>query len=306
MRVAFAGTPPFAARVLECLLEAGHDVPIVYTQPDRPAGRGLKLTPSAVSRLAEARGIPTTKPVNLKSAQSRQPLIDARADVLAVAAYGLILPQAVLDIPRLGCLNVHASLLPRWRGAAPVQRAILAGDAETGVCIMRMEAGLDTGPVFLETRTPIEKADTAGRLTERLAEIGGRALVQALAALPGCQLVPQLESGVTYAAKIDKAEARIDWSRTSAEIERQVRAFNPFPGAETRWGEESLKIWEALPEPGEGGAPGDVVGYSAGNPVVACGSGRLVLTTIQRAGSRRLPAAEVVRARAMAPGTRLG
>ncbi len=306
MRVAFAGTPPFAARILEQLLEAGHDVPLVLTQPDRPAGRGLKLTPSAVSNLAQSRSIPTAKPLSLKTPESRQPLVDARVDILAVAAYGLILPQSVLDIPRLGCLNVHASLLPRWRGAAPVQRAILAGDAETGVCIMRMEAGLDTGPVYLERRTAIEVSDNAGLLTERLAQIGGQALVETIAHLEEMSPVPQPESGVTYAAKIDKSEARIDWNRSAEEVGRQVRAFNPFPGAEARWGEESLKIWEAKIETGKGGEPGEVVGHSDGCPVIACGSGRLVITCIQRPGSKRLPSPEVLRARLMATGTRLG
>jgi methionyl-tRNA formyltransferase len=306
LRVAFAGTPPFAARILEAILAAGHSVPLVLTQPDRPAGRGLKLTPSAVSDAARSMGLVVEKPVSLKSEESRRSLAESRPDVLVVAAYGLILPESVLDLPLQGCLNVHASLLPRWRGAAPVQRAILAGDAETGVDIMRMEAGLDTGPVLLERRVAIGAEDTAGTLTERLAVEGSRAIVQALADLQTIDEKPQSEIGVTYAAKIDKAEAMIDWSAPADAISRRIRAFNPAPGAVTLLAGKPLKIWEAVVVGSARGPAGTVVGHHGGAPLVACGTAGLALTLVQPAGSKRMPGTDFLMGHSIAPGTVLG
>ena len=306
MRVAFAGTPPFAARILEAILAAGHAVPIVLTQPDRPAGRGLKLTPSPVSELALAKGLALDKPSSLKTEESWRPLMESHPDVLVVAAYGLILPKPVLAIPRKGCLNVHASLLPRWRGAAPIQRAILAGDPETGVAIMRMEPGLDTGPVMLERRVRIGDAETAGALTERLAAEGGIAIVQALAHLEVLEEKPQPESGVTYAAKIAKAEAAIDWREAADTLSRRVRAFNPAPGAMTRLAGEPLKVWEAVVVKGVNAPAGTVVGQHEGAPLVACGSDGLALTLVQPAGSRRMQGADFLKGRSIPAGTILG
>lgn len=306
MRVAFAGTPPFAARILEAILAAGHSVPLVLTQPDRPAGRGLKLTPSAVSNVARSMGLVVEKPTSLKSEESRRSLAESRPDVLVVAAYGLILPESVLALPRHGCLNVHASLLPRWRGAAPVQRAILAGDAETGVDIMRMEAGLDTGPVLLERRVAIGAEDTAGTLTERLAVEGTKAIVQALANLQTIDVKPQSDVGVTYAAKIDKAEAVIDWSAPADAISRRIRAFNPVPGAVTLLAGKPLKIWEAVVVGSARGPAGTVVGQHGGAPLVACGAAGLALTLVQPAGSKRMPGADFLMGHSIAPGTVLG
>lgn len=306
MRVAFAGTPPFAARILEAILAAGHSVPLVLTQPDRPAGRGLKLTPSAVSDVARSMGLVVEKPASLKSEESRRSLAELRPDVLVVAAYGLILPESVLALPLQGCLNVHASLLPRWRGAAPVQRAILAGDAETGVDIMRMEAGLDTGPVLLERRVAIGAEDTAGTLAERLAVEGSQAIVQALANLQTIDEKTQSEIGVTYAAKIDKAEAMIDWSAPADAISRRIRAFNPAPGAVTLLAGKPLKIWEAVVVGSARGPAGTVVGHHSGAPLVACGTAGLALTLVQPAGSKRMPGTDFLMGHSIAPGTVLG
>ncbi len=305
MRVAFAGTPPFAARALEALSGAGHTIVLVLSQPDRPSGRGLKLAESAVSRAARERGFELFKPHSLRAAEEQARIREARPEVLVAAAYGLILPQAVLDIPPRGCLNIHASLLPRWRGAAPVQRAILAGDAETGIGIMRMEAGLDTGPVLLEKRLAIGPRETAGTLTDRLAELGARAIVEALADLDRLSPRVQDEAAACYAPKIAKSEARIDWRRSPVEIDRQVRAFNPAPGAETMLAGASLKVWEAFPVEGSG-SPGSVIGARDGCPVVACGEGALALAVVQRAGARRLPAAEFVRGWPLPEGATLG
>jgi methionyl-tRNA formyltransferase len=300
LRVAFAGTPPFAARILEAILAAGHSVPLVLTQPDRPAGRGLKLTPSAVSELAKSRGLVAEKPASLKSEESQRSLMECRPHLLVVAAYGLILPKSVLALPLKGCL------LPRWRGAAPVQRAILAGDAETGVDIMRMEAGLDTGPVLLERRVEIRAEDTAGTLTERLASEGSLAIVQALADLEVLDEKPQSEIGVTYAAKIDKSEALINWSEAADAISRRIRAFNPAPGAMTRLAGEPLKVWEAVVVGGARGTAGTVIGEHEGAPLVACGNGGLALTLVQPAGSKRMPGADFLMGRSITPGTVLG
>ena len=287
MRVVFAGTPPFAARALEAILAAGHAVPLVLTQPDRPAGRGLRTSASAVAMFAAERGIPVEKPASLKDPASHESLLRAHPDVMVVAAYGLILPGTVLRIPSLGCLNIHASLLPRWRGAAPIQRAILEGDDETGVSIMRMAEGLDTGPVLLESRVPIGPKETTGTLTERLAGLGAEAIVDALARVGKIEAHPQDDSRATYAHKILKAEARLDWSKSGVEIDRAIRAFNPAPGAETRAGGLALKVWSAQPAQGQG-KPGEVIQCDAGRLIVACGSGAVELLEVQKPGGRRL------------------
>lgn len=305
MRLAFAGTPPFAARALEALSAAGHEIVLVLSQPDRPAGRGLKPMESAVARTAKALGLDVAKPASLKLPESRERISAAAPDLLIVAAYGLLLPEQVLTIPRGGCLNIHASLLPRWRGAAPVQRAILAGDAETGICIMLMEAGLDTGPVLLERRMPILERDNAATLTERLGNLGAQAIVEVVENLDRLTPHPQPKSGVTYAAKVSKSEARMDWQAPAVDLDRQVRAFNPFPGAETSLGREPLKIWESTPVAGDG-RPGTVIRHEEGCPVVACGKGGLALTVIQRPGSRRMAAAEFMHARPLSVGMLLG
>jgi methionyl-tRNA formyltransferase len=289
LRVVFAGTPPFAARALQALARAGHDIPLVLTQPDRPSGRGLKLTASAVSQTATHLGLRLEKPLSLRDPTAHEPIREVHCDVMVVAAYGLLLPQAVLDIPARGCINIHASLLPRWRGAAPIQRAILAGDAVTGISIMSMEAGLDTGPVLLTHEVPIAPRATTGTLTEALADAGAEAIVAALASLDRLAGVAQDESRATYAAKVRKGEARIDWTRSNLEIDRQVRAFDPAPGAEAQLGGEAIKIWSAEPVAGSA-PPGSWLSHRAGEAVVACGSGGLRLLEIQRPASRRMPA----------------
>jgi methionyl-tRNA formyltransferase len=305
LRLVFAGTPPFAARALAALQAAGHEIALVLTQPDRPSGRGLKPRPTAVAELAGSLGLPVAKPPSLKTDEGRAPIAAVHPEVMVVAAYGLILPQQVLAIPVRGCLNIHASLLPRWRGAAPIQRAIQAGDAETGVAIMVMEAGLDTGPVLLERRVAIGPADTAGTLTDTLAGLGAEAVVEALERLDALEARPQPAEGITYAAKIEKREAVLDWGDEAAVLDRQVRAFDPFPGAETVLGGEPVKIWQARLAEGDG-VPGTLLRVEAGCPVVACGKGALALTVMQRPGSRRLPAAEFLKGRPVTVGSRLG
>lgn len=295
MRIAFAGTPGFAVPPLRALA-ARHSIVGVLTQPDRPAGRGQALAASAVKREAAAHGWPVAQPASLRAPGDRAALEAWRPDVLVVVAYGLILPQAVLDLPRFGCLNVHASLLPRWRGAAPIQRAILAGDAESGVAIMRMEAGLDTGPVYETRRLPIGPRMTAGELHDALADLGAEALLAVLEAIEAgtARATPQATDGITYAKKIDKAEALIDWGASAAAIDRQVRAFHPWPIAETRFRGEQLRIVRAQPAakagPGASGVPGTVLGVDAAGVRVACGSGVLVLETVQRPGRRPVSA----------------
>ena len=299
MRVILMGTPDFAAPALQALVVAGHEVVVAYTQPPRPGGRrGKELTPTPVHKAAEALGIEVRHPVSLKGAAEQAEFAALGADIAVVAAYGLILPQAVLDAPRLGCLNVHASLLPRWRGAAPIQRAILAGDAETGVGIMRMEAGLDTGPVLLEGRTPIGRK-TAGELTEELAEIGARLIVQVLVDLPAFAERPQPEAGVTYAKKIDKAETRIDWSQPAEQIERQVRAFSPAPGAWFELESERYKVLAAEMVNLEG-EPGTTLNDQL---TIACGRAALRPTLILRAGRPAMVVDELLRGRPVTSGT---
>lgn len=304
MRVVFAGTPPFAARALEALAAAGHAVVLVLTQPDRPAGRGMRLASSAVAQTAERFGLRLFKPARLRDPDSIAALREAAPDVIVVAAYGLILPREVLDIPASGCINIHASLLPRWRGAAPIQRALLAGDAKTGVTLMQMDAGLDTGAILAMHEVPIDIRDTAASLTASLSELGAQAIVDALAKIDSLHATPQDNARATYAAKITKAEARVDWNRPSLEIDRAIRAFNPVPGAESRLGGEPLKIWEASPVAGSG-RPGEVLDAQAGRFVVACGGGALQLHVVQRPGGRRLKAADFLRGTPLAHGTLL-
>ncbi|MGL4282044.1 MAG: methionyl-tRNA formyltransferase [Albidovulum sp.] len=289
MRIVFMGTPEFSVPALEALV-AAHEVVCVYTQPPRPAGRGKKDRPSPVQARAEALGLPVRNPVSLKGAEAQAEFAALKADVAVVVAYGLILPQAVLDAPVKGCLNIHASLLPRWRGAAPIHRAIMAGDSETGVSIMQMEAGLDTGPVLLEERVTIGPEETTAELHDRLASLGARAIVATLEQLDSLVPVPQPDAGVTYAAKIDKAEARVDWSRPAAAVDRLIRGLSPFPGAWTEIGGERVKLLRSRLAGGEG-APGEVLsGFT-----VACGTGAVEVTEAQREGKRPMPASEVLR-----------
>ena len=291
MKLIFAGTPEFAASALQALIDAGHDIALVLTQPDRPAGRGMKLKASPVKTLALAHGLPVSQPLTLKTAEAQAEIAAVGAEVMVVAAYGLILPKAVLEMPTRGCLNIHASLLPRWRGAAPIHRAIEAGDAETGVTIMQMDVGLDTGDMLLTVREPIHADDSTGSLHDRLAAQGAQAMVAALAQLDALSPQPQPAEGVTYAEKIGKAEAQLDWSLPAEVLHRKIRAFNPFPGTSTLAGGEALKIWQAQLADGAG-APGEVLAADADGVRIACGSGALLATQLQAAGGKRLAARE--------------
>lgn len=293
LRVVFAGTPAFSVPCLQAAVDAGVDVVAVYTQPDRPAGRGRVLSPSPVKQAAIAAGIAVEQPESLRDADAQARLRERAPDLMIVVAYGLILPKKVLAIPRLGCWNVHASLLPRWRGAAPIQRAIVAGDAETGVDLMRMEAGLDTGPVLLRQRTPITTDDTGGSLHDRLAQLGAALVDEGLrrlrdGTLPDAKAQP--DDGVTYAHKLDKAEARLDWQRTAIDLERQVRAFNPWPIAEAQVAGERLRIHaaRALPASAADTEPGSIVGVDNDGVDVATADGVLRLLAVQREGGRRI------------------
>ncbi|WP_109466073.1 methionyl-tRNA formyltransferase [Albibacillus kandeliae] len=301
MRIIFMGTPDFSVPVLDALVQAGHEIAAVYCQPPRPAGRGKKDRPSPVQARAEALGLPVRHPVSLKSPEEQQAFAALGADVAVVVAYGLILPQAILDAPAQGCLNIHASLLPRWRGAAPIHRAIMAGDARTGVCIMQMEAGLDTGPVLLSDATPIGVAETTDQLHDRLSAMGAALIVEALAKLPTLTPEPQPEEGVTYAAKIDKAEARVDWSQPAEAVDRLIRGLSPFPGAWCEIGGERVKLLHSEPAEGQG-APGDVLDDAL---TVACGSGAVRLTRLQRAGKAAQDSQTFLRGWPVARGTRL-
>ncbi|WP_287918746.1 methionyl-tRNA formyltransferase [Comamonas sp.] len=316
MRVIFAGTPEFARVALERLLKAGFDVPLVLTQPDRPAGRGMKLQASPVKQCALEHGIAVAQPLSLRldgkypedAAAARQALLDANADVMVVAAYGLILPQWVLDLPPKGCLNIHASLLPRWRGAAPIHRAIEAGDAQTGVTIMQMDIGLDTGDMCLIERLPITATDTTASMHDKLADLGGRMIVEALemSACGGLPRTPQPAEGVTYAHKIEKSESWMDWRLSAIELDRRLRAFNPFPGGATQCGAEVIKLWAATPEAYSGNAqPGTVLAADADGVLVACATGALRLMQLQRAGGKRLSAADFLRGFELPAGTLL-
>jgi len=289
MRIVFAGTPEFAAEHLKALLDSPYEIVAVYTQPDRPAGRGQKLMPSAVKALALAHDIPVYQPQTLRNADAQAELAALKPDLMVVVAYGLILPQVVLDIPRLGCINSHASLLPRWRGAAPIQRAVEAGDAESGVTVMRMEAGLDTGPMLLKVVTPISADDTGGSLHDRLAEMGPPAVVQAIAGLADGSLQGEVQDDAlaTYAHKLNKDEARIDWSRPAVELERLVRAFNPWPVCHSTLDGETVKVLAANLSTAQG-APGQILSASKDGLVVACGEGALSLTRLQLPGGKAL------------------
>ncbi len=319
MKVVFAGTPEFARVALARLLAAGFEVPLVLTQPDRPAGRGMKLQASPVKQCALDHTIPVSQPHSLRldgkypeeAAAAREALLAAAPDVMVVAAYGLILPQWVLDLPTKGCLNIHASLLPRWRGAAPIHRAIEAGDAETGVTIMQMDIGLDTGDMCLIERTPIEATDTTASLHDTLADLGGRMVVEALemVACGGLPRTPQPAEGVTYAHKIEKAESTVRWADSAAQIDRRIRAFNPFPAASTRMGDEIVKLWACEIDSNvlsTDARQGQILAVSDAGVTVACGQGALRLTELQRPGGKRLKAADFLRGFALAPGMVLG
>jgi len=307
MKIIFAGTPEFAAVALEALYAAGHEITLVLTQPDRPAGRGMQLQASPVKQCALKHGTPVAQPVSLRLngkypevAQEAHALLQSTPhDVMVVAAYGLILPRSVLDIPRYGCINIHGSLLPRWRGAAPIHRAIEAGDTETGITIMQMEEGLDTGPMMLIESLPISAEDTTGSLHDKLAALGGRMIVEAMEKLERGALpaTPQPEEGANYAAKIAKEEAALDFSRGAEQLARRIRAFNPFPGATGRFGDTVVKLWQARPVTvAQHGEPGQVLSADAqGGIVVACGEGALLLTELQKPGGKRLPAAEFLK-----------
>lgn len=287
MKLIFAGTPEFAAQALQAIVDAGHEVALVLSQPDRPAGRGMTLQASPVKKLALEKGIEVFQPLSLKDAAAQAKIAAVGAEVMVVAAYGLILPQVVLDMPRFGCLNIHASLLPRWRGAAPIQRALLAGDAASGVCIMQMEAGLDTGPVLLRGAFPIAPDDTSVMLHDRLAALGAQLIVAALGKLP-LPAESQPTEGVTYAHKIEKAEALIDWTKRAAELDRHLRAFNPFPGAQAVFAGQTVKLWRATPVEASGEI-GQILAVDRSTIVVACGEGALAISELQKAGGKRLP-----------------
>ncbi|KAF0212322.1 MAG: fmt [Methylocystaceae bacterium] len=305
MRVVFMGTPDFAAHLLREIISLGHEIAAVYTQPPRPAGRGMAEKKSAVHRLAESLGLPVRSPKSLKNADAQADFAALDADVAVVAAYGLLLPQPILDAPRYGCLNLHGSLLPRWRGAAPIQRAIMAGDAESGVMVMRMEAGLDTGPVALTAKTPIGAEMTAGELHDRLAELGAPLMADALDLLAKGELrfTPQAEAGACYAQKIEKAEARIDWRRSAQDLHDLVRGLSPFPGAffeaDLGHGFERVKVLRARVEEGKG-APGAALDDAG---LIACGAGALRLLRVQRAGKGEMGIEEFLRGRKLGPGS---
>ena len=308
LRVAFAGTPEFAVPALRALADSSHTLVGVLTQPDRPAGRGRELKRSPVKQVALDLGLPLAQPPQLKSVEERAPLVQWASDVLIVVAYGLLLPPAALAVPRLGCLNIHASLLPRWRGAAPIQRAILAGDSETGVTIMQLDEGLDTGPMLAQRRMMIAEGINAAQLQAQLGRQGAALLLDTLDALEDgrARAEPQPGEGATYARKIEKREARIDWTANAEAIARQVRAFNPWPVAETIWRNQRLRVWEAhVTQPSApallavaaavGASPGDVIGYNAEGIEVLCGQGVLAVTRLQLEGRRALPAGEFIR-----------
>ncbi|RQP26640.1 methionyl-tRNA formyltransferase [Piscinibacter terrae] len=315
MRVAFAGTPEFALVALRSLHAARFEIPLVLTQPDRPAGRGMKLQASPVKAFAQEHGISVVQPRSLRldgkypddAAAAREALQSAKPDVLVVAAYGLLLPSWVLELPRLGCLNIHGSLLPRWRGAAPIHRAIEAGDARTGVTIMQMDAGLDTGDMLLVESIAIGPQDTTATVHDKLAALGGRLIVEALeiAACGTLKRTPQSEEGVTYAHKVDKAEGQIDWSQPAQVIERRIRAFDPFPGASTSLDGEQVKVWKALAG-STNGSPGEVVHASGDLLAVTCGTGSVQLLELQKAGGKRVTARQFLQAHPDLLGRRLG
>ncbi len=309
LRVIFAGTPDFAAEALEALIDTSHEIVAVYTQPDRPAGRGRKLKPGPVKRLALEHQFPVLQPASLRAAETIEELRAFDADVMVVAAYGLLLPPDVLQIPRYGCLNIHASLLPRWRGAAPIQRAILAGDTQSGITIMQMDAGLDTGAMLLKKSCPITQEDTSASLHDRLAALGAQAIVEALNQLSDLKALPQDESRATYASKLSKTEALIDWHSSAEDLARRVRAFNSWPVAQTNVNGQTLRIWAAHPLAEQiEGAAGTVIRSEKQGIDVACGSGVLRITRLQPAGSKPMDAAAFLNGRPdmLTPGTQLG
>jgi len=304
LRLIFMGTPDFAVPALAALRDAGHEIAAVYSQPPRPAGRGHAERPSPVQTFAEAHGLPVRTPRTLRDPAAQADFAAFGADAAVVAAYGLILPQAVLDAPRLGCINIHGSLLPRWRGAAPIQRAILAGDDETGITIMQMDAGLDTGPMLLRESVPIGPRTTAGDLHDTLAEIGARLIVEAMKGVAAGSLKaePQPAEGATYAAKLGRDEGRLDWTRPALELDRRVRALNPWPGTWFAHDDAKIKVLDAVADPAAGGDPGTVL---PGGLTIACGEGGLRLLRLQRAGRAPVDAEAFLRGYALAPGTRL-
>jgi len=304
MRLIFAGTPEFAAAALKALIAAGHEISLVLTQPDRPAGRGMKLKASPVKAVALAHGLAVAQPENLKSEAARQPLLAADAEAMVVAAYGLILPEAALAMPRLGSVNIHASLLPRWRGAAPIHRAIEAGDRETGITLMRMDKGLDTGAMLTRAALPILDSDTTGSLHDKLAELGAREIVALLPRLETMVGEKQDDTLATYAKKIARNDARLDWSRPAEELDRRIRAFNPFPGAHALFAGESIKVWRARPVM-DAGQPGTVLSVSKEGLRVACGSGALDILEVQKPGGKRLAIATFLTGGSIKPGDRL-
>ena len=307
MKVIFAGTPDFAAQALRAIAAAGFEIPLVFTQPDRPKGRGMQLQASPVKQAALELGLTIAQPASLRHEEAQALLRAQNADVMVVAAYGLILPQAVLDTPAHGCLNIHASLLPRWRGAAPIQRAIEAGDAETGVCIMQMDAGLDTGAVVSTHRYPIKNTDTANEVHNALMQLGAQAIVadlQQLQQTGRLNATPQPQTGITYAQKLTKEEAKIDWHQPAPVIEHKIRAFNPVPGAWVEYQDRPLKIWQAEAVE-QSGRAGEVLAISSDGLIVACGEGALNITELQPAGSKRMPIAAFAAGRHIEKGTPL-
>ena len=304
MRIIFAGTPHFAAGALAALLETEHEIVAVLTQPDRPAGRGMQLTPSPVKQLAVQRGIPVLQPVTLKNVEIQQQLATFNADVMVVAAYGLILPAPVLQMPRYGCLNIHASLLPRWRGAAPIQRAILAGDAETGITIMQMDEGLDTGKMLLKKSCAVAAHDTAQTLHDKLAKLGAEAIIEALSKINNLTGIAQDSALATYAAKISKSEAQLDWTQSSAQLDRAIRTYNPVPGAYSSLNGTTIKIWQASTTEAGQGEPGTVLAINKHTIQVACGQGSLNLEVLQRPNGKVLPISQFVQGFAVKTGDR--
>lgn len=306
MKVIFAGTPPFSAPALEALANAGHEIGLVLTKPDRPAGRGMRNIPSAVKLLAEKYGFAVQQPESLKRPGVEGMLAVVRADIMVVVAYGLILPPSVLNLPKFGCLNIHASLLPRWRGAAPIERAILAGDRETGISIMQMDQGLDTGDVLLRQRIPISEQDTTETVRERLSKLGAACILEVLTSIQQgtARAFPQHDEEATYAAKIDKSEAEIEWRSDAEQISRQVRAFNPYPGAYSRVRDISMKIWQASIKTNAKGEPGEILATGPGGIVVASGDGGVVLEIVQKSGARRLTADQFLLGHPLQPGER--